>query len=590
MKIHNLPILMCFFIVMLISSACSLEVPPTPQAPTTPQLKLSMTLSSTATSALATTPAPTTPQSTTSPTRPTPTKTVVLPSQPLPTTLVPGDWRVPVVSISDLIGQDFYFPTWDEQNRLLIENPGTSQFINPLTGKVEATATPVPTLAWGGEAASSSKEYEVICSSDGVRMVRLADQQIMAEAHLAVECYMNVNWASNGSAAALITQRGDLYVWEPNGSQPRMVGQGLNFSAPMWSPDNTRILFTDQVEGNFDPTIVGLSIAFLDGRPMLTTGAQVDAGNNWDPTSSLNWETNRTIHNRLCGVDYCYYDYYDAETGHFLIRTNSSDTGGREPAISPNGRWLVLEGDQRAVDWEHRWENLYLPGQGGPGLIVVDLITLRRSLVIQSNTPGINGESQAALTGSDNLKFLGWNADSSKFYFVHFPFGSPEYDLPVGLLALYPNNGYLEQVLPDIAYGLASPDRKHTFLVTADTVKGNTAIGLKAGIYYLDGVPVTALQPVAENIEYSTLNEVDVYSTKSTRLISSEWSPDGSRLVYADTGGNIWIMDTAGNTTQLAANLPKESWDGNAIFSWSPDGQYLLIKSAEHAWLVQVQQ
>jgi hypothetical protein len=257
--------------------------------------------------------------------------------------------------------------------------------------------------------------------------------------------------------------------------------------------------------------------------------------------------------------------------------------------LSPDGSWLVSEASESDTIWKPRWErNADSVNESWFGLVVTDLQRLRRSIVIEPRPfKGVRPtpSEDAPPPRSDSLKFLGWNVDSDRFYLIYFPVGLPVYELPAGLLVMNPKNGYIEAVVPAVVFGLISPDHEHVFLVTAETIQENRATGMKAAIYRLDGTPITALQPLSASIEYDVLNEMDIYSSNATRLISSEWSPDGTQLVYADTGGNIWVMDTTGNTTLLTANLPKESWDGKAIFSWSPDGQYLLIKSKEYAWI-----
>ncbi len=422
----------------------------------------------------------------------------------------------------------------------------------------------------------------------------MADQRLLARSTLPVEYCSQVTWASDGSAAALVTGEGEVYLWLPDGSQPKKIGEALRGTVPIWSPDNSQILVADWLKGNLDPDILTLNIAYRDGRAMLKPGTEIEAGNQWGLPGSLGWLNSAIIYSRrACPLPkYCLNDYYDARSGRFIIRNTIDELGGREPALSPDEHWLVLEAALRATNWDLRWEMNLDAEQNQLGLIVCDLQTLRRSLVIQSKAP----ENESDISNSSSLKFLGWNADSRQFYLVHFPVGGPAYNLPTGLLALHPNIGYIQPVVPGVALGLASPDGEHVFLVTGETIEEKRATGLQASIYRMDGTPITALQPLAEQIEYATLNEVDTYASAANRLIPSEWSPDGRRLAFADPQGNLWIMDTTGKTTRIVSGLPAEDWRQDNLyndyqgtwFSWSTDGQFLLIRRGAALWIAHV--
>jgi hypothetical protein len=414
---------------------------------------------------------------------------------------------------------------------------------------------------------------------------------VIAEAALAVEYCGQVVWASDGTAAAVMDDDGDVYLWLTDGSAPRKLGHAAWHSYPVWSPDDSQLLLLDQLDGNLNSELASFSIAYRDGRPLFEPNTPIDFGNHWE--EGLGWVTNTIIRNRKAGIDWSDTDYYDARTGRYIIRNSISEAGGRRASVSPDDRWMVLEASQQDTDWNKRgypyWDAelnpiltpVFDPEFERPGLMVINLDTLRRSLVMQSNPPPERNEYF-----SDSLKYLGWNADSSRFFFIHYPLGFPGYELPTGLLAINPVNGYIEPVLPDVADGLVSPDHAHVFVVTAETMEEYRADGLAVGIYRLDGAPVGAPQPLDGAIEFDALNAPQVYWAVMPLRIPAAWSSDGSRLVYSDTYGNLWLMDTAGNTTQLAANLPKESPEERPSFSWSPDGQYLLVKGRGYAWIV----
>jgi len=467
--------------------------------------------------------------------------------------------------------------------------------IDAASGDILSTtpSTPPAAPSKSKETVSSSTEVQIVCSTAGLKMIRLADQRILAQSALPVKDCIQIAWTSDGSAAALVTDRGEVYVWLPDGSDPKMIGDALQWATPIWSPDDTQILLAAVPENtNSDPSIISFNIAYRDGRPMLKPGTEIEAGNQWEWPGSTEWLTNTIIYNRHCGTYYCVTDYYDARTGHFIIRNSYADWGGREAALSLDNRWVVMEVAPRAANWDSRWEINQNPEQDRVGLIVCDLQTLRRSLVIQSKAP----ESEFAISSDSSLKFLGWNANSSLFYLIHFPVGGPAYDLPTGLLAMYPKIGYIEPVVPGVAFGLASPDGEHVFLVTAENMEENSATDLQAAIYRMDGTAITTPQPIAEYIKYSSLNEIDIFASSATRLIPSEWSPDGQRLAFADPHGNLWLMDTTGKTMRLVSGLPVEDWRQDNLynghqgtqFHWSPDGQFLLIRRTTNYWIAHV--
>lgn len=517
------------------------------------------------------------------PTRAAPTATIQPTSTATPPP-IPGEWRAPVVNLSGWEPAAYARAEWEAGDHALSfsDRAGNAYLLDPDTGRLRATIVPTPTPEKGADTVAAAAGYQVECRAGGVRLVRLSDGETLSTAALPVDsCREPVQWSPDGMAAALATNEGELYLWLPDGSSPQMLGECSNWAMPLWSPDGTRILVWAPIKDSpYTPDIFTFNIAYRDGRPMLKPGVQIEIGNGW---GGLQWETNDTITNQRWGGSYSIYDYYDARTGRFLFRNEEAGAGYRRASISPNGRWLARYGSPRDAKWDQRYE--MAPEDTPYGLLACDLETLRQCPLLAARLPAQPGYR----SDSDSIKFLGWNAISSRLYLIYFPVGTPAFDLPAGLLALFPQSGYIEPVLPDVAFGLASPDREHVFLVTAETIEENRAAGLSAAVYTLDGAPVAAPEPFADQIEYSTLNEWDFYAGRGNRLVPSEWSPDGRRLVYLEPDGEIWLADTAGDRRLLAAHLPPPTYEEPLVFTWSPDGQYLLVSFGYRSWVARIQ-
>ncbi len=530
---RNKRLTVTFCLIMLLSAACSSEVVPTRLAIPTTAVAPAIP-----TTAVPTTPVPT---ATDLPTRivsPSLTPTEVRPTA-TPTLTTSGDWQVPVVSLP---AENNYRPSSITSNKpgiISIQDEVNNTFlIDIAAGRITAMITPtpfVPTPTPDDKVIAVSVQAAVQCTPAGLEMVSLPDQRVLAQSALPVGHCSNVAWTQDGSASAFVTDQNEVYLWLPDGSLPKKIGQLSTGSMPFWSPDGTRVLLMDLFPGKQDnQTLYSFSIAYRDGRPMFKPGTPLETGNEWAlDVGSLGWLTNNVIYSQKDAMSYYNVDFYDANTGRYLIRTGFADMG-HEPWMSPDKHWIVLESAPSQTLWKYRDGGDPDPQQNLSGLMILDLQTLRRSLVIQ-HLP----DDEETCCGSDSLKFLGWKDDGSLFYLIHFPVGRPKYDLPTGFMALYPQIGYLEPLVRNVVFGLLSPDDQHVFLMTADTIEENYATGLKAGMYRLDGTLVSELQPIGDELEYDRLNEWDMYTTLQTSLFPSNWDYQGNQLAFADPLGNI---------------------------------------------------
>jgi Tol biopolymer transport system component len=66
------------------------------------------------------------------------------------------------------------------------------------------------------------------------------------------------------------------------------------------------------------------------------------------------------------------------------------------------------------------------------------------------------------------------------------------------------------------------------------------------------------------------------------------WSPDGSKIVYADRSGNRWLLrvantDGSGNPSTVFKSPPGVTL---AFPAWSPDGRTIAVLRDSHPWLI----
>ncbi len=169
----------------------------------------------------------------------------------------------------------------------------------------------------------------VLVSADGTTQTRVpiegSDQEWMPDVATDGRMVMSV----------VVGEVGRIVVMEADGSMPRVIHEGETlFHHAEWSPDGSRIAFTDGVDGNAEIFAIG-----SDGDDLvrLTDSPATDWGPTWSPDgSAIVFSSDRD------GVQFLYR--IPSSGGHPVRLTGSTDREGAA-AFSPNGEWLAFETD-----------------------------------------------------------------------------------------------------------------------------------------------------------------------------------------------------------------------------------------------------
>lgn len=447
-------------------------------------------------------------------------------------------------------------------------DPGEKIYsIDALSGKTVAIATPDYSTVFTPPSAES-ENYEIKCNDQGQAMYHRPDQQRVSEAALRMSHCYSVTWAPNESAASLVSEEGDIYIWRTDGTAPAWVGHTTMASSPAaWSPDSRKLVVPDFIiEGSMiDGDYATFDIVYPDGKPLRTTKATIEAGNGWEP-DRLSWLTNTIVQNwRECGYGCQSFSYYDATTGKYLIGYTSY-FGERNALLSPDERWLALATYLSEEDWERKY---YLED---PVMMMYDLK---------------NHNSRVWSPSDGSFALSGWASDSREFYFVRYPLEGQEPGTLLGLIALDPFTLKTKGVIPNVVLANESPDHHSALVITAAKIETLEdyqfqASQLQAAGYTLDGKRTTSLQAVTDNLSFGQ---------PAADSLPSAWSHKGNQVIFADSVGNVWLLNTEGESTQLASGLPvedSEDWPYETVFKWSPDDRRLFVYRAHRAWVVNI--
>ena len=100
-------------------------------------------------------------------------------------------------------------------------------------------------------------------------------------------------------------------------------------------------------------------------------------------------------------------------------------------------------------------------------------------------------------------------------------------------------------------------------------------------------------QLIAEQLPFDELHPTDFYSESDydpyPDLIPAQWNTDSTEIIFTGPEGKIWLMSASGESRRIGSNLPlKENWQEDVILSWSPGGQFLLIRWGDNGWLARI--
>jgi hypothetical protein len=419
----------------------------------------------------------------------------------------------------------------------------------------------------------------------GLELYRVKNDQLISKiSGIEIFCFESIRWASDESALSFAVSKmvdknkhfTDIYVWRTNGTSPYVVGQGVFSEEPgNWSPDSSRLV----VEiANPRPIVPEdeetYQIMYPDGRPPTKTKAQL--GVRHEP--GIEWLTNKIVFesNECCGT-VLFFDYYVAETGEHLTDLSwtrigySSTVKNQYPLLSNDQRWLILDQTNQSFLEITPFNFIYS---------LNDLITDQQYIISQSD--------------DILLDFVGWT-DDSNFYFIRRPANAQveaKPGQPFGLLSLDPLTCEFRLIDPNIRFAWLSPDKTHILGVSRLEDR------LSAMVYTLDGKALTPPLEMArpDAIPMKSAPKVDDLWNlpQSNGPVWLSWSHDSQRAAVRDFRGNVWLIGVGGKQTLLAENIqdpddyvsiPESSSNWLGAF-WSPQDDYLIIRSGAHAWVV----
>jgi len=236
----------------------------------------------------------------------------------------------------------------------IIETSTVSETTTPSTTAVEttipettATETTVPEttiIALNKIAFVSNREgnYEIyVMNSDGSDVVRLTDNK-------ALDFYPV--WSSDGSRIAFISDRDgkdpgnimekirEIYIMNSDGSDvTRVTNNGVKIFSLDWFPDDSKIAFTSNLDGNMEIYIID-----FDGNNQvrLTDNEATDCNPLWSPDGSkIAFYSDRDGNDGMYVID---------PDGSNLIRLNDENTSS--PAWSPDGSKIAFMSDRDGND------------------------------------------------------------------------------------------------------------------------------------------------------------------------------------------------------------------------------------------------
>lgn len=499
--------------------------------------------------------------------RPTFTPTSPATNSPTRTPLPTVAWTLPAIEIDGWLSGAY--ATWESNLSIRAASFPTTIYVDALSGRVTsvATATPFPEGLYRGPPSAKSAHFEITCSEGDLQLHRLPERTLLGEAPILVSYCNSVQWARDESAASIVSDDGSVFVWRRDGTAPYVVGQALPTTLAPWSPDSSRLLLT----GHSDSSVLGeatFNIAYPDGRPMLFTGATIEAGNGWEP-EFLHWLTDDLIANhRQCGDagDCLFTSIYDATTGEYVAGylTHSGFGVGQGARLSPNSQWLALDTPLDTEDWSQRFEEGYDEYRF---LALLDVTTRNRYVWAE---------------GKIRIVFSGWTSDSGRFYFLHYPSSSLDVGEPAlsyGLLSLDPLTLQTTVVTANVVWENWSPDHSLIFVATAAVIGPDRAESVHGAIRAADGTPLTPPQFIAASLDLTR---------PYAQLVSASWSHTSNQLAVADGFGNLWLFSDNGQLMQLASLLPTVESPSGLTLDWSPDDRRLLVQSGDRAWVVTI--
>jgi TolB protein len=281
----------------------------------------------------------------------------------------------------------------------------------------------------------------------------------------------------------------EIYSIEPDGSRLTRLTRGpATDTAPVWSPDGTRIAFTRNSR---------LHVMAADGSRDLTLSGEASGSPNaaWSP------DGRRLAFHSTYPTELCVVEADDSDVR--CLTRNWAHEG--IPSWAPDGKHLVFTGGR--LDLGRADYDVYVIGADGSGM---------RALTH-------NTESWGQVD-----RFPAWSPDGTKlaFYTYRDDFRSVELDVMSA-------DGRRTRRLTSIADGSHVPAWSPDGRTLAFT-------GSRAGRYdlYTIGVDGSRLRQLTDN------PAVHRFPSNTARDHFPSWSPDGRELAFARKQNGRWEIDT----------------------------------------------
>ena len=293
----------------------------------------------------------------------------------------------------------------------------------------------------------------------------------------------------------------DIVIVDPTGQNRRVVvGDESDDFAPVWSPDQSRIAFLSDRDGNIE-----LYVVTSDGASMMRlTNSIVDESQpTWSPDSKRIAFTAPEVDGKPRIVWLALADLQQ----HRLIFGSESEF---DPVWSPEGTWIAFT----SLDERGESEGLFLRNPDG-----VNELRISES----------SDRSPAWSPDSKKLAFVSTRDGNEELYFVNVGIHGPE--------------GQAKRITDNPARDFApafSPDGGRIVFLSDRGA----------------GIDIYTVSRTGEDLKTLTRNEVDE--------LALAWGPDGRIVFESQPAGKsgLFVMDSGGNQHQLSAGgLPSTQPD-----------------------------
>lgn len=364
-------------------------------------------------------------------------------------------------------------------------------------------------------------------------------------------------WEPNGRSLAFVAEDGGLYLWPSDGSSARKVDVApAEFPLVSWSPIGTALAFVRA----YDSTSGRVTLSAINSAQGQLWEEDFSLEGNPD-TVSIAWIGYQAILARSSNA----WSVLDAHTGRRLTYW-TADTRARwfqMPNASPDGRWLAIE--------------VTRPGETSGEYKVVDLRT--------------RGAVPLGRTSGNYIEFVAWKADSSLMYLVSYPanqFSVSDPKTPFGLLAVDPRAKSVVEVFGGALAATLSPDKRWALVTLPDRSGG--ALRMTAALWELGSMATAWRRVIADEMIYSDRLWSDGTALGTRPFAQAAWSHDGSRVIFEDHQGSLYIGGLDGTIELTAAGFVTpwvERTSADPLrFSWSPDDRFVLVEVEGDAWIL----